>query len=268
MAQSVRAVDRALDILLCFSREEPTRSLTQIAESVHMSKTTVHRLLTTLEIRRFISRDKVTGMYRLGLRLVEMASFALQDVELRDWAQPYLKNLAAKYGETVDLSVLDGSHVIYLEVIESPRRVKLAAAIGQRLPAYFTASGKALLAFTPEEQVRQILAENIAGRNGETALTIPKAMRALERINERGYATSEQEYEEHINAVAAPIFDGDNRSVASIAIVGPSFRLSKKRLPELGEVIRKIAVEITQEIGTMALSAVVAKTRGRREKYP
>ena len=226
-----------------------------------MSKTTVHRLLTTLEIKRFISRDKVTGMYRLGFRLVEMASLVLHDMELRRWAQPHLKNLSERYGETVDLSVLDGSHVIYLEVIESPRRVKLAAAIGHRLPAYFTASGKALLAFAPEEQVREILTENIAGQDG---LTISKALEDLGNVTERGYAISEQEYEEQINAAAAPIFDADRRAVASIAIVGPSFRLSRERLPELGESIKKTADEISSEVGITALSAMVAKTRNNR----
>ena len=264
MTQSVRAVDRALDILLCFTHEEPTRSLTQVAESVHMSKTTVHRLLTTLETRRFISRDKDTGMYRLGFRIIEMASLVLQDMELRRWAQPYLKTLSEQYGETVDLSVLDGSYVIYLEVIESPRRVKLAAAIGQRLPAYFTASGKALLAFAPEEQVGKILAENIAEHNGEAGLTISKALKDLGKIAERGYAISEQEYEEQISAVAAPIFDANRHAAASIAIVGPSFRLSKKRLPELGESIRKIADEISRDVGMTALTAIVAKTRSTR----
>jgi len=249
--------------MLCFTPEEPARSLTQIAESVHMSKTTVHRLLTTLETRRFISRDKDTGMYRLGFRIVEMASLVLKDMELRRWALPYLKGLSKEYGETVDLSVLDGSHVIYLEVIESPQRVKLAAAIGQRLPAYFTASGKAILAFTPEEQVRKTLAENFAEHKGEAGLTISRALKDLVKTAERGYAISEQEYEDQINAVAAPIFDDDRRPIASIAIVGPSFRLSRDRLPELGESIRKIADEISHDVGMTALSAGAAKTRRR-----
>ena len=260
MTQSVRAVDRALDILLCFTREEPTRTLTQIAESVHMSKTTVHRLLATLETRRFISRDKDTGMYRLGFRFVEMSSLVLHDMELRRWVQPYLKSLSEQYGETVDLSILDGSYVIYLEVIESSQRVKLAAAAGQRLPAYFTASGKALLAFTPEEQARKIITENIAEYEGETGITVSSALEDLSKISECGYAISEQEYEKHINAAAAPIFDAYRRAVASIAIVGPSFRLSSERLPALGLSIRKMADEISREVGLTALS-----TRPRRK---
>jgi IclR family transcriptional regulator, KDG regulon repressor len=261
LSQPVRAVDRALDILLCFTRDEPTRSLTQIAEAIHMSKTTVHRLLATLENKRFITRDNSTGLYRLGLRFVEMASIVLQDVELQRWALPYLQRLAKEYGETVDLSILDGSHVIYLEVIESPQRVKLAAAVGQRLPACFTASGKALLAYLPEEQTQKIIGENLAEATNNNSSTVSDMMADLRLTAERGYAISEQEYEEEINAVAAPIFDRDKNPIASIAIVGPSFRLSKSRLPALGESLRQLTQVISNEVGITALSAIFRKNR-------
>jgi IclR family KDG regulon transcriptional repressor len=259
----VRAVERALDILLCFNHEEPTRSLTQIAETVRMSKTTVHRLLATLENKRFITRDQVTGLYRLGLRFIEMASLVLQDVELHRWAQPYLQRLSAEFGETVDLSILDGSDVIYLDVIESPQRLKLAAAVGQRLPAFCTASGKALLAYLPEDQVRKILGENLEKYTDRTPLSISDILSDLKITAERGYAISEQEYEEDINAVAASIFDADHHSIASIAIVGPSFRLTKERFPELGESVCRMARVISNEVGLVALSAIVTKTRPR-----
>lgn len=263
MPQSVRAVDRALDILLCFTREEPARSLTQIAESVHMSKTTVHRLLTTLEIKRFITRDKLTGLYRLGFRFIEMAALVLQDVELHRWAYPYLQRLSAEFGETIDLSILDGSHVIYLEVIESSQRVKLAAAVGQRLPAIFTASGKALLAYLPEDQIKKIISENIAESRNHTDTPVFEMLADLKATAERGYAIAEQEYEDAINAVAAPIFGAERYPIASVAIVGPSFRLTKDRLPNLGESLCKITREISNEVGVAALSAIITKTRTR-----
>ncbi len=261
MSQSVRAVERALDILLCFTREEPTRSLTQIAESIHMSKTTVHRLLATLENKRFITRDKGTGLYRLGFRFIEMASLVLQDVELHRWAHPYLQRLSEEYGETVDLSILDGSQVIYLEVVESPQRVKLAAAVGQHLPAFYTASGKALLAYLPEEQVKKIIADNLAEYSDHSTVSMPDMLADLRVTAARGYAIAEQEYEQDINAVAAPIFDANHHPIASIAIVGPSFRLTKDRLPALGESLRKMTQVISSEVGLVALSAIVAKTR-------
>jgi IclR family KDG regulon transcriptional repressor len=261
LSQPVRSVERALDILLCFTRQEPTRSLTQIAESVRMSKTTVHRLLTTLENKRFITRDRGTGLYRLGFRFIEMASLVLHDVELHRWAHPYLQQLSTEFGETVDISILDGSHVIYLEVIESPQRVKLAAAVGQRLPACFTASGKALLAYLPEEQVRQIIGDNLAESGDQNKVSVDEMLADLKTTADRGYAVSEQEYEEAINAVAAPIFDSEQHPVASIAIVGPSFRLTKNRLPMLGDALCKMTQVISNEVGLVALSAIVTKTR-------
>ena len=228
-----------------------------------MSKTTVHRLLATLENKRFITRDSQTSLYRLGIRFIEMASLVLQDVELHRWAQPYLERLAREYGETVDLSILDGSHVIYLEVIESPQRVKLAAAVGQRLPAYFTASGKALLAYLPEDQTQKIISDNLAEASNNHAMSVSEMIADLRVTAARGYAISEQEYEDEINAVAAPIFDRDKQPIASIAIVGPSYRLSKDRLPTLGESLRQMTQEISSEVGLVALSAIVRKTRTR-----
>jgi len=259
----VRAVERAIDILLCFTRKEPTRSLTQIAETIQMSKTTVHRLLATLESKRFITRDKVTGHYRLGFRFIEMASLVLQDVDLHRWARPYLKALSEECGETVDLSILEGSHVMYLDVIESPQRVKIAAAAGQHLPAVFTASGKALLAFMSNEQVRKIIEQNLAESTNRQNASIDYILEDLKLTAQRGYAIAMQEYEEDINAVAAPIFDADNQPIASIAIVGPSFRFTRERLPALGESIRRMTQVIAEEVGLIALSAIVTQTRNR-----
>jgi DNA-binding IclR family transcriptional regulator len=190
-----------------------------------------------------------------------MASLVLQDVELHRWAHPYLQRLSAEYGETVDLSILDGSHVIYLEVIESPQRVKLAAAVGQHLPAFFTASGKALMAYLPEEQAQKIIRDNLAENSGYAQASIPDMLADLRVTADRGYAIAEQEYEPDINAVAAPIFDADHNPIASIAIVGPSFRLTRDRLPALGESLRKMTQVISTEVGLVALSAVVTKIR-------
>ena len=119
MSESVRAVERALDILLCFSQEDPVLSLTQIADLVGIPKSTGHRLLGTLESKRFVNRDYSTGNYRLGFRFIEMASLVFRHAELERCVQPHLHRLSAECGETVDLAILDGSNVVYLQVVES-----------------------------------------------------------------------------------------------------------------------------------------------------
>ena len=157
MSESVRAVDRALDILLCFTKQTPELTMTQIAEQVGIHKSTAHRLLATLENKRFIQRDQNTGIYRLGIRLLQMAYLTLEQSDLRRLAIPFMHHLCDLYEENIDLTVLDDTDVVFVNILEGPQRVKLAAAIGQRLPAFATASGKAILGFMPEKLVQHIL---------------------------------------------------------------------------------------------------------------
>jgi len=258
LSESVRAIERALDILLCFSQAKPALSLTEIAEQVEMSKSTVHRLLATLETKRFITRDKTTGLYHLGLRFIEIAPQVLQDIGLERWTFPYLQHLCAECGETVDLAALDGTQVIYLQVIESPQRVKIAAAVGQRLPIHCTASGKAFLAFMPEEQVRDLVQEGLTRYTDNTKDSPASLFEDLRATCERGFAMSEQEYEQDINAVAAPVLDSIGQPVLTIAVVGPSFRLSKERMLVLGQSIRATVDAIIRDVGPSALSRLVS----------
>jgi IclR family KDG regulon transcriptional repressor len=252
---SVRAVDRALDILLCFSQEKPVLSLTEIADHIGISKSTVHRLLATLESKRFLFRNSTTGKYHLGFCFLELTSQAFDDVDQR-WSLPYLQHLADECDETVDLTVLDGDHVIYLQVIESNQRVKLAAAMGQRLPAFCTASGKAFLAFLPQERVNQILASPLTLFTEATPLVLENLRMDLDETRLRGFAISEQKYEKDINAVAAPILSADGYPIAAIAIAGPSFRLPRQRMLSLGRTIQQEIVSINREVGLTALSVL------------
>jgi IclR family transcriptional regulator, KDG regulon repressor len=259
MSDSVRSVARALDILLCFNSQKPSLSLTQIAEQIGMHKSTTHRLLATLEAKRFVSRDKASGMYQLGFRFIELASVMLQEIDINHWAEPYLQHLAQISGESVDLAVLDGGHVVYTQVIESPQRVKIAAAVGQQLPVHCTATGKAFLAYLPEYQVQEILAKEMVKYTEHTLNSFMDMQQDLEKVRERGFSISKEEYENDIHAVAAPILDGNGCPIAAIAIVGPSYRLSDDRMMMLGQAILETASTIAREIGLSALPAILPK---------
>lgn len=244
-----RTVERALDILLCFRPEEPGLTLTQIAERVEMHKSTVHRLLATLERRRFIQHVESDGTYHLGLRLVELGFAVLKSNDIHRQAVPYMQRLAAECRETVDLAILDGGQVVYLQVIESPQRMKFAAAPGQRLPVFCTATGKGFLAFLPKERVEEILKQGMPQYTESTKTTRTRIYEELTVIRERRFAISQQEYEDGVNAVSAPILDANQYPVASIAIVGPAFRLPQERLEELGQSVRETADAIARDLG-------------------
>jgi DNA-binding IclR family transcriptional regulator len=248
MSESIRAVERALDVLLCFTSQTPELSMTHIAEQVGINKSTVHRLLGTLEKKRFVERDATTGTYRAGIRLLQMAYLTLEHNDLRRLAAPFLRNLCDQYRENVNLALLDDVDVIYVDVVESQQRVKLAAIPGQRLPAFCTASGKAILAFLSEEHLTRILGRGLPNRT-QFSLSSPEAL--LENLGytrEKGFAISEQEYEDGINAVAAPIFSRE-RPVASISVAGPAYRLTKARMLEIGPQVVLAANDIAREAG-------------------
>jgi DNA-binding IclR family transcriptional regulator len=248
MSESVRAVERALDVLLCFTSQTPELTMTQIAEHVGIHKSTAHRLLATLENKRFIQRDQDTGIYRLGIRLLQMAYLTLEQNDLRRLAAPFMHRLCDLYEENIDLTLLDDTDVVFINIFEGPQRVKLAAAIGQRLPAFATASGKAILGFMPEKLVRQILDRGMPQLTRYTLISSDALFENLKSIRELGFAISEQELEEQINAVAAPIFDQENHPIASIAVAGPAYRLTRERMMEIGPSVVAIAREINQEI--------------------
>lgn len=227
--------------------------MTQIAEQVGIHKSTVHRLLATLEKKRFVQRNPDTGIYQLGIRLLQMAYLTLEQNDLRRVATPFLQNLGVQYQENIHLAVLDDADVVFMYIIESPQRVKLAAAIGQRLPAFATASGKAILAFLPEKVVRQILDRGMPQLTSHTLVSPIKFLEDIDSIRERGFAISEQEFEEEINAVAAPILDLEGQPIASVAVAGPAYRLTHEQMIEIGPDVVATARQITREIAMAAV---------------
>ena len=245
MSESIRAVERALDVLMCFTNQTPQLTMTQISELVGINKSTVHRLLATLESKRFVERDSVTGIYKPGIRLLQMAFLALEHNDLRRLAAPYLQELCNRYRENVTLAKLDVADVVYLEVIESTQRVKLAASPGQRLPAFCVASGKAILAFLPDDHVKRVLEYGMPKYTQHTITSFEAYFKDILQTRERGFAISEQEFEEGINAIAAPIC---NQPIASISVAGPAYRLTRERMLEISPDLLRTAKDIAMEV--------------------
>ncbi len=249
MGNPTRAVTRALDILLCFSQEQAELSLTQISTRLGLNKSTVHRLLATLQAERFIQRDPVTSTYRLGTRLLELAALVSSQSDLPRRARPHLNRLVQEYRETADLAILEGDSMVYLEVVQSPQPVRLAVRPGRRLSLHSTASGKVFLAHLPEEQARRLVAADLA-RYTERTLTDEGALwRDLQLARQRGFAIAMEEQEEGINAVAAPVLDRSGHPMAVIALAGPAFRLPLERLLQIAPAVRAAADAIAAEVG-------------------
>jgi IclR family KDG regulon transcriptional repressor len=250
LSESVHTVERALDVLSCFNSSSPELSMTQISEKVGIHKSTVHRLLATLEAKRFVQRDPISGLYSPGKRLLQLAYLCLNQNNLVDIAPPFMRQLHDLHRETITLSVLDELDVVYVDVLESQQSVKLAARPGQRLPAFCTASGKVLLAHSSLDVVQKIFDQKLPAYTSHTIRDFETMRHVFKLACDRGFAYSEQEYEEGINAVAAPILDGNQRPVAAIAVAGPAYRLPVEIMLQIGPSIVVVANEMTRELAT------------------
>lgn len=239
--KTVRAVERALDVLLCFVAGHEW-GLTEIAGRVGLHKSTVHRLLATLEDRGFVKRDAATEKYRLGLSVLELSANLSRSDDLSVELLPAMEQLRDRLNETVSLYVRDRTERVRIQAVQSTQAIRRVAAVGARLPLYVGASGKVLLAFA-EPTVRSGILEDPGW--GPPALDKEQFARQLDDIAATGYATSYEEREPGAAAIAAPIFNRAGKLAAVLSVSGPSNRLTPGRMHDYAPTIMEAAKRMT-----------------------
>lgn len=211
---------RVLDVLGAFTAATPELSLTEISRRTGLPLTTTHRLVGELAAWGALERGE-GGLYRVGLRLWEVGALAPRGLGLRERAMPYLEDLHEVTRENVQLAVLDGAEVVYVERLAARDAVSIRSRAGSRLPATATGVGLALLAHADPEHVEKVLAAPFR-RFTERTLTEPDRVRhLLGEVRRTGVAISEQQIEMVSQSVGAPIRAGQGRVVAALSIVVP-----------------------------------------------
>lgn len=233
---TVRAVERALDILLCFT-EGADLSLTEIAARVGLHKSTVHRLLASLEGKGFLLRSPSTEKYRLGFRLWELSANLSHSDDPEVVLLPEMEHLRDEVEETVSLYVRDGLERIRIQAVQSNQAIRRVAQIGARLPLYVGASSKVLVTFAEPDVQEQVLASD----SWPSGLDKAGFIRQLQEVRELGYATSVEEREAGAAAVSVPIYNRSQKLVAALAISGPANRLTLERMREQAPVLNRFA---------------------------
>src|SRR5271154_6024802 len=209
----LHSLDRAVSVLEVLGQSDAPLSLAEICQRMNLHKSTAHRSLMVLERSALIERTQ-ENRYRLGLKLYELGNRAVEQIDLRARVQPFFRRLASQVGETVHLSVLQKTSIVYLDKVEPNRRVCLSSKTGTSNPVYCTSMGKAMLAFQPEEVIKQIVAKIRFVRCTPKTLTSGEALlKALERIRRRGYAIDDEEIELGVRCIGAPIFDENHRAI-------------------------------------------------------
>lgn len=251
MASSgVQSVDRALRIVGFLAEAEGSDlSVTEIGRRLGVHKTTASRLAATLARHGFIQRGPTSDQYRLGLRLVHLAASAVADFEPVHVARTALRDLASRTRETVTLGVLSGDLVVYVDQIMGRRSIVSHSWLGNTSPTHCSASGKVLLAWLDEAELKAILPARLERLTPMTIVSLPAFRRHLDEVRSRGYGTTIQELEEGLTAVAAPVRQATGRVVAALAVGAPSFRLRQQDIPRIARLVQEAAGTVSREMG-------------------
>jgi DNA-binding IclR family transcriptional regulator len=239
---TVRAVDRALDILLCFSRSERGLSLSDIAREVDLHKSTVHRLLASLQQKGFVRKHSQSDKYLLGWSVLELIANVYQSDELSTVVLPEMTRLRDLSNETVSLYIRSGVERIRIQAVESNAPVRNVASIGKTYPLHVGASGKVLLAYASDEVIAQALSDGVIS----TGFNKEDFLRQLGLIREQGYSISVQERDVGAGSIAAPIYGRNHEFVAAIAVSGPFTRFTVVKMQAFSSTIKESAARITK----------------------
>jgi IclR family acetate operon transcriptional repressor len=246
---SIAVVGRTLDLLEALAAADEPMGTTEFARQLGMTKSAVFRILATLEERAYVTKDPVTARYSLGPRLASLGERALAGIDLRHVARPAMERLHAAFGETVNLGVLDGNDIIYLDMVESTHGLRMSARVGSRHPAHSTALGKAMLAFLPEEHLEARLSRPLTAQTSHT-VTNPAALREqLRAARARGVAEEVSENEEGARCLGVALFDLRGHPTAALSVSAPETRINDDRAAAIARALREASRTITQTMG-------------------
>jgi len=246
----VQVLDRALGILDLLSSQGPELAPAELSGQLALHKSTLHRLLQVLERHRLVDKNPRSGRYRLGLKLFEFGTKAVARIDLVERVRPYLERLVYETGETSHMCILDRGEMLSLANVESPRTVRTPSTVGHRIPVHCTAAGKALLAFLPESELNDLLKRRSLKSYTRNTITSPARLKAeLQLIRKRGYAVDNEEIEDGLKCIAAPIRDYSGKVVASLSIAGPAFRITRNRTSSMARSVVEGASQLSTELG-------------------
>ncbi len=242
----VEAVARALDLLEAFCDSEEL-ALNEISRRVGLNKSRSFRLLHTLARRGYVEKTAEGGRYRLGVKLFERAAHVGRD--LKRVAQPLMRKLHHQFNETVNLGVIHNGEVLYIDIRESSRAFRMAAAVGSRMPVFATSLGKAIAAHLPEvEAANWFSGRQVSRPTKRTAAGNQTLRNELQAVRRRGYALDNEENEPGVACVGAPIFDNGGRVIAAISVSGPVGRILGNQKRIAGSLV-SACKEISRQLG-------------------
>jgi IclR family pca regulon transcriptional regulator len=249
-----QSLERGLAILSAFRSGRPLLGVSELGRDIGLSRSTTHRYVATLAALGYLQQDNGTKKYRLGPRVLDLGFSAINSMEVRELAAPQLRRLADETGHTVNMAILDGVDIVYVERVPSPhpdqRRLDLDLHVGSRLPAYCTSLGKVLLAFQPPERRRELLDRIEFTRRGPNTVTGKRALAAeLDQVRAAGLALNNEELAYGLRSIAAPVLTRGGEPVAAINLAAHRSAVALDDLvAKLGPALLRVSNEISSRI--------------------
>ncbi|GMA49711.1 IclR family transcriptional regulator [Alicyclobacillus contaminans] len=247
--RTLSSLKNALQVLKCFTMDEPEKGVTEIAQALGLSKSTVHRIMTTLAGDGIVRRDEHTRRYRLGLSVLSLAGIIMSNLEIYREGQHLLEEFVNRFDETVHLAVLEDYSTVYVSKLECKHPTKILTHLGRKNPLYCTSSGKAILAFQSDEMIEEVIRRGLQ-RFTRNTITDPDTLREhLAHIREVGYATSHGELREGVHSVAVPVRDYTREVIGAVTVVGPAERFTAQKMASFARTLETMGKEISSRLG-------------------
>lgn len=245
----IQTVHNIARLLRCFTENEGELGVMQLSRMIDMHKSTVSRLLTSLQQEGFLDKDPQSGKYQLGLGLVHLAGIVLDRLDLRKIAHPYLRKLAELTQETINISVLDHDMCLNVESIISPRPIQYAGRLGRKTPLHCTSTGRIILANLPPNEREVLLQNPLPAYTNSSTIDRQALEKILIQVHEQGYAIVHEEFQEGLSAMAAPIRDYTGNVISALSISGPTYRVGPNQIDKFVELLKKTARDISADLG-------------------
>lgn len=245
---SVQSVDRAVRILQILARDGEA-GVSDVARELGVHNSTASRLMGALLGHELVEHPTPRGRYRLGAGILRLAGATASRLDVTTQAQPVCDALAAELDETTNVAIISGGVAINVCQAEGSTAVATRNWVGQRTVLHATSSGKVLLAYLDRDEQDQLLDGCLASFTARTFTSPKELRRELAAVRGRGYADAIEEYEDGLNAVAAPIRAHDGTVVAAISVSGPAYRLAPQRIPDAGAAVVRAAAEVSRRMG-------------------
>lgn len=239
---------KALRVMETLAVSDGARGVTELAQQLGFQKSNVHRILTTLLDQGYVIRFDAGPTYQLNYKMFEIGSRVVSRLRLSEVARPYLRRIVKQTGESAHIMIYHNAEVIYLDKIENNAPIRASSEPGLRAPAYCVASGKVLLAYQPDDEVRWVL-RKVRAHTPATVTNTDELRAEIDAVRQDGYAINQEGWRIGVSGAAAPVLAGRQHAIAALAILGPSDRLDAEKLHSAGLVLSDAARDLSRELG-------------------